>query len=95
MRKYEVMYILRPDLDEEQSQQVNERLQSVITDANGEIDNFKVMGKRRLAYEVQKFREGAYYLLNFRATPETVSEFDRIIKITEPVIRHLIVKEEV
>lgn len=92
MRKYEVMYIIRTDIEEEVVQSTIEKLQSVITNG-GEITKHEVMGKRRLAYEIDKFRDGIYVLVQFNATSEVVAELDRVMKISDEVIRSLIIKD--
>lgn len=92
MRKYEVMYILRPDLEQEAVQSAVEKFQGIISQ-NGEITKQEVWGKRRLAYEIEKFRDGIYVVVNFNANPETVSELDRMLRISDDVIRYLIVKD--
>lgn len=94
MRKYEVMYIVRPDLEEEATKALVERFQTVATDNGGEIVNLKEMGKRRLAYEINDFREGFYVLMNINAEPAVVSELERLFNISEDVMRHLVVKED-
>lgn len=94
MRKYEVMYIIRPDLEQEQIQAAIEKFQGIITNNGGEITNHDVMGKRRLAYEINKFRDGHYVLINFNAAPEVVAELDRVMKISDEIIRYLIVNNE-
>jgi len=92
MRKYEVMYIIRPDIEQEAMQATIERFQNIIANG-GEITNHEVMGKRRLAYEIKKFRDGIYVLVKFNATPEVVKELDRVMRISDEVIRYLIVKD--
>jgi small subunit ribosomal protein S6 len=92
MRKYEVMYIIRPDVEQEAVQAVTEKFQGIISNG-GEITKHDVMGKRRLAYEINKFRDGIYVLVHFNATPEVVAELDRVMKITDEVIRYLVVKD--
>ena len=69
MRKYEVMYIIRPDIEQEAVQAAVDKFQGIISNG-GEITKHDVMGKRRLAYEIKKFRDGVYVLVNFNATPE-------------------------
>ena len=91
MRKYEVMYILRPELEQEAVQALVEKFQGIIQNG-GEITKHDVMGKRRLAYEINKIRDGIYVLVNFTATPEVVAELERILKISDEVIRYLITK---
>lgn len=92
MRKYEVMYIIRTDIEQEAVQSAIEKFQGIISNG-GEITKHDVMGKRRLAYEIDKFRDGVYVLVNFNATPEVVAELERIMKISDEVIRYLIVQD--
>ncbi|ANF95066.1 MULTISPECIES: 30S ribosomal protein S6 [Paenibacillus] len=89
MRNYEVMYILRPEMEQEAVEALNERFKGIIT-TDGEITKHDVMGKRRLAYEIKKIRDGIYVLVNFTATPAVVAELERIMKISDDVIRYLI-----
>lgn len=93
MRKYELMYIVRSDVDEQVVQAGLERYQGIITNGGGEITESNVMGKRRLAYEINKSRDGIYVLVNFTATPDVVKELDRVIRITDEVIRFMIVND--
>ncbi|UVI30314.1 30S ribosomal protein S6 [Paenibacillus spongiae] len=92
MRKYEVMYIIRPDAEQETVQAVTEKFQGIISNG-GEVTKHDVIGKRRLAYEINKLRDGHYVLVHFNATPEVVAELDRVMKITDEVIRYLVVKD--
>jgi len=92
MRKYELMYIIRPDIEQEAVQAVVEKFQGVISNG-GEITKHDVMGKRRLAYEIKKFRDGIYVLVNFTAEPAVVAELDRQMKISDEVIRHLVTND--
>jgi small subunit ribosomal protein S6 len=92
MRKYEVMYIIRPDIEQEAVQAAVEKFQGIIQNG-GEITKHDVMGKRRLAYEINKMRDGVYVLVNFTATPDVVNELERIMKISDEVIRYLITKD--
>jgi small subunit ribosomal protein S6 len=93
MRKYEVLYIVRPDVEQETLQAVVEKFNAIISNG-GEIIKSEIMGKRRLAYEIKKFRDGIYVVVNFNAPPEVVKELDRVLRITDEVIRHLIVRDE-
>ncbi|MDO7906174.1 30S ribosomal protein S6 [Paenibacillus sp. JX-17] len=93
MRKYEVMYIIRPDIEQEAVQAAVEKFQGIISNGGGEITNHDVMGKRRLAYEIKKFRDGFYVLVNFTAEPAVVTELERIMKISDEVIRYLITND--
>ncbi|GIP40626.1 30S ribosomal protein S6 [Paenibacillus sp. J31TS4] len=92
MRKYEVMYIIRTDIEQEATQAVIEKFEGIINNG-GEITKNEVMGKRRLAYEIDKFRDGHYVLVHFNATPEVVAELDRVMKISDEIIRYLIVND--
>lgn len=95
MRKYEVMYILRSDLEQEAVQSVVEKFQNIITNNGGEVTKSDLLGKRRLAYEINKARDGIYVLVNFNAEPQVVAELDRVLKISDEVIRYLIVNDVV
>ncbi|MBA2872888.1 small subunit ribosomal protein S6 [Anoxybacillus calidus] len=94
MRKYEIMYIIRPNMDDEARKAVVERFNSVLTENGAEITNVKEWGKRRLAYEIKDFRDGYYMIVNVMSEPKAVQEFDRLAKISEDIIRHIVVKEE-
>ncbi|WP_028608674.1 30S ribosomal protein S6 [Paenibacillus harenae] len=92
MRKYEVMYIIRPDVEQENVQAIVDKFNGIISNG-GEVTKTDVMGKRRLAYEINKLRDGYFVLVHFNATTEVVNELDRIMKITDEVIRSLIVRD--
>ena len=94
MRKYEVMYIICPDVEQETVEATAEKFQSVINNG-GEVTKHEIKGKRRLAYEIDKFNDGVYVLVNFTAPAEVVKELDRLMKISDEVIRHLIVQDVV
>ncbi|MBO3792688.1 30S ribosomal protein S6 [Bacillus velezensis] len=94
MKKYEVMYIIRPNIDEESKKAVIERFNNVLTSNGAEITGTKDWGKRRLAYEINDFRDGFYQILNVQSEAEAVAEFDRLAKISDDIIRHIVVKEE-
>lgn len=93
MKKYEVMYIIRPELDEEARKAVVEEINAVFTSLNSTVDKVTEMGVKELAYEISKCTKGFYVLLNVTATPEAVKEFDRVANIKETVIRHICVAE--
>lgn len=94
MRKYEVMYIVRPTVDEESKKAVVERFDNVLTTNGAEIIESKDWSKRRLAYEINDFRDGFYQLVKINAGSEAVNEFDRLAKISDDIIRHIVVKDE-
>lgn len=94
MRKYEIMYILRPDLEEDNLKAVKEKLAGILTDNGAEINEVKEMGKRRLSYEINDFNSGVYAVLFVTAGNEAINEFDRLAKINEDVLRFMVIKDE-
>ncbi|MDP5276064.1 30S ribosomal protein S6 [Chengkuizengella axinellae] len=95
MRKYELMYIIRPDIEQEAVDATVEKFQGIINNGGGEISKHDVMGKRRLAYEIDKFRDGFYVLVNFTAESAVVDELDRVMRISDETVRHLVVNDVV
>lgn len=89
MRAYETMYILQPDLEEEARKALVEKFNKVVTDNGGEFEKVAELGQRRLAYEIKKFRQGYYVQLNYKAGPAVPQELERVLKITDEVIRVL------
>lgn len=94
MRKYETLFILNPSLEEYTVKANVEKFKGVIENGGGTVDNIDSWGKRKLAYEINKVSEGYYTLINFSADTELPKELDRIFRITDGVIRHLIVRDE-
>ncbi len=92
MRNYELMYIIRPDIEQEVVDSTIEKFQGIIN-KGGEITKHDVMGKRRLAYEINKFREGTYILVNFSAPAEVITEVNRVMGISDEIIRYLVVND--
>ena len=93
MRNYETMFVLHPDLDEEQTQASIDKYSAIITGGGGEVTKVEIWGKRRLAYEGKKLREGIYVLCHFSAGADLPLELERNFKISDDVIRYLIVRE--
>ena len=93
MRKYELTYIVRPTVEQEALEALTAKFQGIITADGGEISKHDVSGKRRLAYEIEKIREGYYILVNFTSNKEVVAELDRVLRISDEVIRHLITQD--
>ena len=87
--KYEVMYIINPAVGEEGIAAIVEKFKTLI-ETNGPIDEMEEMGKRKLAYEINYISEGYYVLVKFTSAPEFPAELDRILGITEGVIRSMI-----
>ena len=94
MNKYEIMFIVRPDMEEAEIKSVAEEMKKVLTDGKAKVVEEKAMGQKELAYEIKKVNTGFYYLYLVEATKEAVAEFDRVVRINEKVIRHLIVNVE-
>ena len=84
--KYEVMYIINPNLSEEETAAIVERFKTLV-EQNGTLDEMEEMGKRKLAYEINYLSEGYYVLIKFTSAPEFPAELDRILGITDGVIR--------
>ena len=94
MNKYEIMYIIRPNIEDEAKKALVERFNTILKDNGAESAETKDWGKRRLAYEINDFRDGYYQIVNVTATPAAVEEFSRLAKISEDIIRHIVIKEE-
>jgi small subunit ribosomal protein S6 len=88
------MYIIRPNIEDEAKKALVERFNNVLSDNGAELTEAKEWGKRRLAYEINDFRDGYYMLLQVNAASEAVQEFDRLAKISEDIIRHIVLKKE-
>ena len=93
MNKYEVMFIVK-QAEEEATNAVIEKVEALIARVGGTVEKVDRWGKRRLAYAVKKFTDGFYVLINFEAAPAEIKEIDRVLKINDEVLRHLIVKHE-
>lgn len=94
MRDYEIMYIIKPELDEEAVQAVVDRFNTLIADNGGEVVTADKWGKRKLAYEIRDYREGIYILVNFKGEAGTARELDRVLKITDDILRFMIISKE-
>ncbi len=94
MRKYEIMYIIRPNIEEEAKKALVERFNTILTENGAELAESKDWGKRRLAYEINDLRDGYYMIVKVNAEAAAVQEFDRLAKISEDIIRHIVIKEE-
>ena len=94
MNKYEMMFIVRPDMEEAEIRKTAENMKKVLTDANAKDVEEKAMGQRELAYEINKFTTGYYFLFVVEASAEAEKEFNRVARINESLLRHLIVRVE-
>jgi len=94
MNKYEIMFVVRPDMEESEIKKVAEDMKKVLTDAKAKVLEDKPMGQRELAYEVRKFNTGYYFLYVVECTAEAEEEFKRVARINESLLRHIVVKVE-
>jgi len=94
MRKYEVVYIIKPNFEEEQYQQIIEKFNALILSNGGEILKVEPWGKRRLAYEIDKIREGYYVLLQISGDNQLPRELERNLQIADEILRYLVVRME-
>lgn len=93
-RDYEIGFVLNPDVNEEQTRAILERIEQIVTRYGGQVMKVNQWGRRRLAYPIQHHRDGFYVFIDTILTPETVDEVDRTLKVSEEVIRHLIKKRD-
>jgi small subunit ribosomal protein S6 len=93
LRDYEVLYIVRADIDDDKVQDAVKRVNTLIQRSGGTAEHTNLWGKRKLAYEVKHQKEGAYILQDFKLDPDRVPELESGLKITEEVLRHLVVRK--
>lgn len=93
MKKYEVMYIIRPELEEDARKALIEDINNVFVNKASTVDNVDEWGLKDLAYEIKGCTKGYYVLLNVNATPEAIDEFTRVANIKENIIRYIAVAE--
>jgi small subunit ribosomal protein S6 len=91
-RTYELMFIVRPDMTEEDQDKLISTLETAVTSSGGQVKSMEKMGKRRLAYMVRRFHDGMYILLTFEGSGGLVHELERRLRVTEPVIKFLSVR---
>ncbi len=94
MRSYEILYVIRPDIEEEAKATLVKRFDEVLTNNGAEIVESKEWGKRRLAYEIQDFKDGYYQIIKYNGDSAAADEFDRLAKINNDIIRHIVVRDE-
>lgn len=95
MTKYEIMYIVRPDLEESSIKKVHENFVQILKDNGANVIESKELGQKQLAYEIKKYNTGYYFLINLEAKDDkSIKEFDRLALISEDIIRHLIINVE-
>jgi len=94
VRRYELMLVLRPDLPDDKSQALVDRTTRQITASGGQVVKVAPWGRRRLAYPIDRYREGSYHIVIFEAPAESIVELERSLLITEELLRHLVTRVE-
>ena len=94
MNSYELLYIIKPTVEEEARAALIARFADIVKNDNGEVENIDEWGMRKLAYAIDYISEGYYVLMNFKANPDLPAELERNLKISEDVTRFMVVKKE-
>ena len=94
MRRYELMLVLRPDVADDRAQAVIDKTTRQISASGGQIVKVAPWGRRRLAYQIDRYREGSYHIILFESPAEAIVEMERLLLITEEVLRHLVTRVE-
>jgi small subunit ribosomal protein S6 len=94
MRRYELMLVLKPDVPDDRVQAVLEKVTRQLVGAGGQVVKQAPWGRRRLAYQIDRYREGSYHILHFEAPADAIQEMERTLLITEDVLRHLVIRTE-
>ena len=89
MTEYEVLLLLDPELSDEKQTEIVERVQTLVEKGGGTFERHDAWGRRKLAYPIEKKDDGIYHLLTFSASPETLDELSRVLKIDDDVLRHM------
>lgn len=92
MPNYEIMFIVRPDVADEDTDKLIAQMEGVVAGAGGKVEKVEKMGRRRLAYRVHRQREGFYVLFKLQGNGDTVKEFERRLKVTDTVIKYLAIR---
>jgi small subunit ribosomal protein S6 len=91
-RKYELVYVLKPDATEQEVAEMQQQVEAIITRLGGALDKTDVWGRRKLAYEIGRHKDGFYVLHVITGSGELMKEIDRRLKVTEGILRHLVVR---
>lgn len=95
MKAYELLFFVNPSISDEARLGVMKRIDTTIAQSGGTVESVDAWGKRKLAYEINKLTEGDYTLINFTADPDSIAELDRVLRISDDVVRHMIVVRNV
>lgn len=90
--KYEIMFIVKPNLEEAATKEVAKKFEKVLTDNGAKVTSSKDLGQKELAYEINKHKTGYYFLINVESDAEAIKEFDRLATISEELLRHIVIK---
>ena len=93
MNKYESVIIINPNVDEAGVKALEDKFTGLINE-NGKVEKVDSMGKRKLAYEIKKFAEGTYLVFSFESKPEAIKELERVYRITDDVLKFIVIKKE-
>ena len=91
-REYELVFVLRPDIEDADIETIRDRTAKVMTDGGGNVLQIDDWGKRRLAYDIKNYGKGHFYLINFLGSPDLVAELERTLRIDDSILRFLTVK---
>jgi small subunit ribosomal protein S6 len=94
MNNYEVALIVRPDIEEEAQKELIEQLSQLLTADGGQVDRVEEWGRRRLAYPIKKVNEGYYYFIQGQFSTSVLPDLERIAKLSEDVLRHMVIRQE-
>lgn len=90
MKAYELLYFVSPTLDDESKSAVEKRINDTIAEGKGTVDKHESWGKRKLAYEINELTDAEYFIVDFHADEQSISELDRVLRISDKVVRHMI-----
>jgi small subunit ribosomal protein S6 len=93
-RDYELVFILNPEVNEEETRAILDRVEQIVANYGGQVVKVNQWGRRRLAYPIQRHRDGNYIFIDMILTPETVVELERTLKVSEVVLRHMVTKRD-
>jgi small subunit ribosomal protein S6 len=94
MNSYETLYIIKPDVEEEQRKSLIEKFAGIVTENGGEVEQTDEWGMRKLAYEIDYIREGYYVLMNFKAGAALPDELERNFRISDFIIRYIVIRKD-
>lgn len=92
--KYEILFIVRPDLEEKAINETFKKFESILVDNGAKVLSSKELGQKELAYEIKKHKTGYYFLINVESDSKAINEFERVATLSEDVIRHITIKLE-